>query len=91
MSVRMELDMKHKVETLEELSMCDPYDTEASLEKAILYWDACNFYMPIYPEEVVEGMRSVIMALGRAPPPKVIFMPTRELTRKMIRALLDFG
>jgi hypothetical protein len=71
--------------------MCDPYNTEESLEKVLDNFTKSNFYLWLYPEKVMQKMKETIAKIGRSPPPKLIFMPTRELVRLMMRALLDFG
>jgi len=88
-----EMDTDSQVTSFEELCMTDPLPNDTSFALAKIKGHQFNIDKEIYPypkiikSEITESLKSK----GRAPPPSMIFMPSRILIRNMIRACVEYG
>jgi hypothetical protein len=71
--------------------MSDPFDPVDSLKVAEVEIKNYNFYYDLYPEEVRYRIEQSIAAGNYFDPPKCIFIPTQELVRTIMKAILKFG
>jgi hypothetical protein len=91
LSMRMSMDMKNKVESLEEIGMTDPFRTRKSLKDTISIVRTFDFYTEVYPNQVMSDIIAAIKVSSSIQPPKTMFVPGKKLTRKMIRAICKYG
>lgn len=73
--------------------MTDPFNMEESFDEAMFQVNCLQFEVDLYPLEVMEAAQMIVQEFGETMlrPPKCIFMPTRQLCRKIINAILKFG
>ena len=89
--MKMEMDSINKVETFEEIMMADPTETKKSLNEAINTIRTYDFFTEVYPNYIMQPIIEAFLNEGSITPPKTVFLPTRNLWRKMIRAIVRYG
>jgi len=89
--MRMEMDQENRIETFEEIMMADPIDSKKSLNETINTIRTYDFYSEVYPSTIMQPIIDDFENRGSINPPKTVFLPSRSLWRKMIRALVKFG
>lgn len=70
--------------------MADPFSSRKSLSSALSTVKTIDFYTEVYgplTKELLEAVRSG----QNIKPPKTRFVPSRQLFRKMMRAVVRFG
>ena len=85
--MKMELDRENKYDSFEEIGMTDPFKPKTSMLDTISYCRTFDFYTEVYPQAMIEAMMVAMLREDSIQPPKCIFLPTKELSRKMIKAL----
>jgi hypothetical protein len=91
--MKLEMDKKNKYNELEDLGMCDPFHMEESFDEAIFRANCLQFEVDLYPFSVMEKAQEIAEKYGEdnLVPPRCIFIPTRQMCRKIINAVLKFG
>jgi hypothetical protein len=52
-SMKIQMDCTNKIDTFEEVSMTDPFNTKKSLNHAILLAKTIDFLTNVYPKSVI--------------------------------------
>jgi hypothetical protein len=89
--MKSELDRENKYDSFEEIGMTDPFEPKKSMLDAVSNCRTFDFYTEVYPQALIEAMMEAVMNEDSIKPPKCIFLPTRDLSRKMIKALAQYG
>ena len=89
--IRMGLDRENTIDTFEELGMTNPFDTKKSFQDALSEVRTFDFYTEVYPNLGMNHVMSIMSSDVTIEPPKCIFLPSRRLTRLMIRAMIRFS
>jgi hypothetical protein len=50
-----------------------------------------DFKVEIYPHQIMQSVCHAVTLMKELEPPKCVFIPSRDLCRKMIRALVKYG
>ena len=77
----LSLDHVNNITDFISLGMCDPFNPEKGLSEAKEYIDNLTFHHNIYEGKILSDTK----------PPKTIFIPTKELKRRIIKACIYFG
>jgi len=70
--------------------MTDPFEPKKSLALAMVKVRKLQLFSIVYPEELM-NISFADLAVKNPSPPKIIFLPSTELVRRMIKALVKFG
>jgi hypothetical protein len=90
---RLEMNLHDKFDNFEDLLLLNPMDKK-SVEKCKKELSTRDFLMNVYPEDVIARFSSSVHNSNRglhAPPPSMLFKPTRKLIRIMIQANLRWS
>ena len=70
--------------------MFDPFNKKSfpMLKEMLSVYD---FFTQVYPEQVMAGIITAVEEKRGIQPPKCIFVPEKELIRKMIKANILYG
>ena len=78
-------------ESFEEMGMTDPFNQPKSMLDSISEVRTFDFYTTVYPKSLTKEMIEAIKGKKQIDPPKCVFLPTQEIIRTMVRALIRFG
>ena len=78
------MDCTNKVENFEEVFMFDPTKKSKSISTVMTACQQINFYTQVYPQHVMGIYEENAKEKGSIKPPKCIFLPSKEVIRKMI-------
>lgn len=93
--MRMDMDRSNTIGSFEELGMMDPFRPEKSIREAIDLVYTFDFFSEAYPPQIMEPVnqhneeqkfKSNLIKL-----PNTVFLPSKALWRKIIRAVVKFG
>ena len=87
------MDMTNQVQSFERSGMIDPFRNESILEAQKIA-EEIQFETDVYPESVMNPLRKKVDEdpyKDSFDHPKCIFVPSREITRTIIRAFIEFG
>ncbi len=87
------MDMTNEVDSFEKYGMIDPFRPE-SIDEAKTIIEELQFDKDVYSESVMGPLRAKVDEdpyKESFDHPKCIFVPSREITRVIIRALVEFG
>ena len=87
---RMSLDRKNKIFSFEELGLFDPFE-DNSVSKALQEVNQMKFSKEIYPDYIMGPLIRAVHQKNSIQHPKCIFVPDRQVCRKIIKALIRFG
>ena len=73
------MDFTNKIPNFSEVCMLDPFRTNKTLPKVQEAVNWFEFYDDLYPEKVVEKCNELVLTKGSIRPPKVIFIPEKNL------------
>jgi hypothetical protein len=85
------MDTTNRVEKFEDVLMFDPTKKSNSIQSVMKAAEQLNFYTQVYPEHIMEDYEYHARVNGAIKPPKCIFLPTKDLIRKMIDTNLKFA
>ena len=92
--MRFQMDMQNKIESFEDTGMVDPFRFDESLEEVKQIVEEQDFSTDVYPQQIMGPLRREIKEkpdLVIFDHPKLIFVPSQEIIRTMIRALVEWG
>ena len=89
-TTRAQIDLVNKVNTFEEIGLCDPFHTVEALKRGIVRVKGYKMISDIYPKQIMGPLIKAIKVdkLVDVRPPKCVFVPSKELWRRIIRGLL---
>ena len=89
--MRMEMDQVNRIETLEEICMADPFQPNKGMVKAKEVVDNYDYFTEVYSKSFIASIIEAVKTKEGIQSPRTIFVPTKEVLRKMIRAVIKFG
>ena len=90
MGMRMDMDQTNKIDKFTEIAMIDPFK-KSSLKIAISTVKAFDFFLDVYPEEIMEEVYAEVKNNNSIRPPKTVFVPEKQLLRKCMRAMVKYS
>jgi len=85
------MDREHKIKSFEEIGMTNPFDTRRSIERSKTEVKLFDFYTEVYPKYIFGAIIEAIKNKEPVKPPKCVFVPSKDVMRSMIKALVKYG
>ena len=79
--MRMQIEAKSKIDKFKSMGLSDPFNPSRGLAEAYKYVESLEFGVDVY-----KGVKN-----SKTNPPKSIFVPSKLMCRKMIKAIVTFG
>jgi len=89
--MKKKMDLYNEVTSFEEIGLTDPFKPRKSMGDTISLVKTFDFYTEVYPNCVMTQALEALKEKKSIKPPKTVFLPSKQLFRKMIRALVKYG
>ena len=91
LAMKADLDLKNKIESFSSVLLVDPFNQAKSLQLAESQIISYDFAKEVYPSFNIKEILEATKEKRNIKPPKCIFLPSREIVRAMIRAIMKWG
>jgi hypothetical protein len=85
-AMKMEMDLKNKTQSLEQVSLINPLEPKKSLKAAFVEIAILDFYTQVYPDSIVKECLEAVLSGVSIKPPKCVFLPSKDMMQTMIKA-----
>ena len=87
----MQMDQINNIESFDEIGMADPFQPNKGILKAKDMVKRLDYSKEIYSKSLMKAIVEALIAKENIKSPQTIFIPSKEVLRKMIRAVIKFG